>query len=154
MITSLNDPLTPNSTINKKSFDKKLSLNGTAGGLSSSDESRTRLMRFQLRTTVETVTINSNSKYKLTQFVIESLLFFCFSCLDFRNSESKPTFRLAFDNVCLIFGSSINRLTDFCNAGKRRISPSVIIQLLLAIFLRYYPSQKSKRFNCLTKLPE
>ena len=63
-------PKTPNSTINKKSFDKKLSLNGTAGGLSSSDESRTRLMRFYFRTTVETVNINSDSKYKLIQKII------------------------------------------------------------------------------------
>ena len=66
-------PKTPNSTINKKALTQNCHCNGTAGGLSSSDESRTRLMRFCFRTTVETVTINSNSKYKLTQKIIEFL---------------------------------------------------------------------------------
>ena len=39
-------PKTPTSTINKKALTKNCHWNGTAGGLSSSDESRTRLMRF------------------------------------------------------------------------------------------------------------
>ena len=70
--------------------------------------------------------------YKFTQKIIEFLwlylfYFFLFSCLDFRNLESKPTSRLVFDNVCLLFCSSINWLTDFCKAGKRRLSPSAII---------------------------
>ena len=40
-------PKTPNSTINKKkTVTKNCHWNGTAGGLSSSDESRTRLMHF------------------------------------------------------------------------------------------------------------
>ena len=46
-------PKTPNSTISKKILTKNCHWNGTAGGLSSSDESRTRLMRLQLRATVE-----------------------------------------------------------------------------------------------------
>ena len=66
-------PKTPNSTINKKALTKNCHWNGTSGGLSSSDESRTRLIRFYFRTTVETVTINSNSKYKLFQKIIDFL---------------------------------------------------------------------------------
>ena len=38
-------PKKPNNTINKKALTKNFHWNGTAGGLSSSDESRTRLMR-------------------------------------------------------------------------------------------------------------
>ena len=72
-----------------------------------------------------TVTINSLRKSLSSCGCICSI--FLFSCLDFRNSESKPTSRLVFDNVCLFFCSSINWSTDFCKAGKRRISPSTII---------------------------
>ena len=65
-----------------------------------------------------------HSNYKLAHWFVSCgciSSIFLFSCLGFRNSKSKPTSRLVFDNVCLFFCSSINRLTDFCKAGKRRL---------------------------------
>ena len=49
------NPKTLNSIIKlKKNFEKKMSLEWYSSGLSSSDESRNRLMRLLLRATVET----------------------------------------------------------------------------------------------------
>ena len=97
---------------------------------------------------------SGNSNYKLTQKIIEFpwLYLFYFSvsfffCLDLRNSESKPTSRLVFYNVCLFFFSLINWLTDFCKAGKRGLSPSAIIYLASSgNFLKILPKPKISRF--------
>ena len=112
-----------------------------------------------------TVTINSLRTSLSSCGCICSI--FLFSCLDFRNSESKPTSRLVFDNVCLFFCSSINWSTDFCKAGKRRLS--AVLQPLFSFFwqfcwdiiqtknlnvLTFWQSCQNKTFNENTKLPK
>ena len=150
-------PKSPNGTINRNALTKIVTaMVQAAGGLSSSKGSRTRLTLFQLRATVETITIDSNRKHKLTQKIIEflslvvSLLFFL---LGFQKLGEQANISSSFRQrlFVFLFLEKLYWLTDFCKAGKRRISPSAIIQLLLAIFLRYYPNQNSKRFKFLTK---
>ena len=99
------------------------------------------------------------SNYKLTQKIIEFLCLYLFYVSVFlawiseTRTASQFTSCLVFGNVCLFFCSLINWLTEFWQSWKAKAF-SFSHYLSSCNFLRYYPNQKSKRFNFLTKLPE
>ena len=142
------------STINKKALTKNCHWNGTAGGLSSSDESRTRSLDAylsKLRTTVETITINSNSKYKLTQKIIDflwlNLFYFSAFLLGFQKLEEQANISFSFRQRLFVFLFLDKLVNGFLQSGKAKDFSFSHYLASSGNFLDIFPSQKSKRFD-------